>query len=51
LLTIALHDRLSGRPSRAHALLKFLKDISHKKDIWIATRAEIANFYYQSLVT
>jgi allantoinase len=50
LLTIALHDRLSGRPSRAHALLKFLNDIIHKKDIWIATRAEIAKFYYQSLL-
>ena len=49
LLTVALHDRLSGQPSRANALLRFLNDIKNKKDIWITTRADIATFYSESL--
>lgn len=48
LLTIGLHDRLSGRPSRAEAIHRFLQYIIDKPNVWITTRASIADFFQQS---
>ncbi|MDF1654497.1 MAG: polysaccharide deacetylase family protein [Coxiellaceae bacterium] len=45
LLTIGLHPRFSGRPSRAQALKKFVDLISAQPDIWICTRADIARYF------
>lgn len=45
LLTIGLHDRLSGHPSRATAIQQFLAYISKRSHVWVATRAQIADFW------
>ena len=46
LLTIALHERISGRPSRAQAIRDFLQYVQDKPRVWITTRAEIARFWH-----
>lgn len=45
LLTIALHDRLSGRPSRAHAVKQIINYLLQQPNTWITTRATIADFW------
>ena len=49
LLTIGLHGRFSGRPSRAHAIKCFLEYIAEKDNIWTPTRALIAEFYHREM--
>ncbi len=48
LLTIGLHERLSGRPSRTQALKLFLQMITDKPNLWICTRADIAEHWYNN---
>ena len=48
LLSIGLHLRIIGRPGRAHALERLLKYITAKPEVWIATRAQIAQHFVAS---
>jgi len=45
MMSVGLHCRLAGRPGRAAAVRKFLKYVSGKNDVWIATRIDIANHW------
>ena len=45
LLSIGLHLRIIGRPGRAHALDRLLDHLGSKPDVWIATRAQIAQHF------
>jgi len=42
LMSLALHDRLIGRPGRITGLMRFLDHVAGHPDVWIATGAEIA---------
>lgn len=45
MMSVGLHCRLAGRPGRAAAVRKFLKYVSGKDDVWVATRLDIANHW------
>ncbi len=45
LLSIGLHDRLIGRPARAVGLIKLLKHMQDKGDVWFCTGADIASHW------
>ena len=42
LMSLALHDRLIGRPARAAGLERFLDHVARHDRVWICTGAEIA---------
>jgi allantoinase len=44
-MTIGLHPRLSGQPSRSNALNQFLTYLSQFKNIWITRRIDIAHYW------
>jgi len=46
LLSIALHDRLTGRPARAAGLRKLLDYMRGFDDVWFCTGAEIARHWH-----
>jgi allantoinase len=45
MMTVAVHDRLTGRPGRASGLEKFLDHVSAQKRVWIARGVDIANHW------
>ena len=45
MMSVGLHCRIIGKPSRAHALDQFLKYASAKRGVWFARRDEIARFW------
>ncbi len=45
MMSVGLHCRLAGRPGRAAAVRKFLKYVSKKDDVWVATRLDIAKHW------
>ena len=45
MMSVGLHCRIIGKPSRAHALDQFLKYASAKGGVWFARRDEIARFW------
>ena len=45
LMSLALHDRLTGRPGRIAALIKFLDHITARERVWICTGREIAEHW------
>jgi peptidoglycan/xylan/chitin deacetylase (PgdA/CDA1 family) len=45
MMTIGLHNRIIGRPGRFKALQDFVKYISQKEGVWVATRTEIAESF------
>jgi peptidoglycan/xylan/chitin deacetylase (PgdA/CDA1 family) len=45
MMTIGLHNRIIGRPGRFKALQDFVKYISQKGGVWVATRTEIAESF------
>ena len=44
MMSISLHDRLSGRPSRVRSLERGLEHIMKHKGVWFARRDEIAKW-------
>jgi peptidoglycan/xylan/chitin deacetylase (PgdA/CDA1 family) len=48
MMTVALHDRIIGRPARAAGLLRFLDHVQKHDRVWIATGAEIANHWMKN---
>jgi putative urate catabolism protein len=45
MMSIGLHCRLAGRPSRAAALIRFLDHIAKYERVWTATRLDIARHW------
>ncbi|KAJ5901925.1 chitin deacetylase 1 [Penicillium taxi] len=45
MITIGLHCRIIGKPGRFAALRDFVKYISEKEGVWVATRTEIAEAF------
>lgn len=45
MLTVALHDRIIGRPARAAGLIRFLDHVLNHDKVWIATGDEIAQHW------
>ena len=45
LMSLALHDRLTGRPGRITGLVKFLDHIIGRDRVWICTGREIAEHW------
>jgi len=45
MLSIGLHLRISGRPGRANALARLLQHIASRREVWVATRIEIARHF------
>ena len=45
LMSLALHDRLTGRPGRTAGLVKFLDHIIGRDRVWICTGREIAEHW------
>lgn len=46
LMSIGLHDRLIGRPSRAVGLIKMLKHMRAREGVWFCTGRDIADHWY-----
>lgn len=42
LMTISLHNRVSGHPARFDAIWRFLSEHAGRRDIWFASRADVA---------
>ena len=47
MMSVGLHCRLVGRPGRAAGLSEFLDYAKSFDDVWICTREEIANHFYE----
>lgn len=45
LMTLGLHDRLIGRPARAPALVKILRHMRSRPDVWFCTGRDIAEHW------
>ncbi len=45
MMSIGLHCRLVGRPSRAATLARFMDYVASKPKVWVATREEIARHW------
>lgn len=45
MMSLALHDRLIGRPGRLTGLIRFLDHVSRHDRVWIATRQDIAEHW------
>lgn len=48
MMSAAFHVRISGRPGRFPALVKFINYIKEKDGVWVATREEIARFWLEN---
>jgi peptidoglycan/xylan/chitin deacetylase (PgdA/CDA1 family) len=47
LTSLALHDRLTGRPGRVTGLVKFLDHITARDRAWICTGRQIAEHWHR----
>ena len=45
MMSIGLHPRLSGRPARARALVRFMDHVQSHSDVWISRRVDIARHW------
>jgi allantoinase len=45
MLTVSLHNRVSGQPARFEAVARFLDMVGQHSDVWIAARSEIARHW------
>ena len=48
MMSVGLHCRIIGRPGRFQSLLKFLNYLDQFNDIWICSRKQIAEFWYEN---
>lgn len=49
MMSVGLHNRITGRPGRIVMLRKFLEYVKGFDDVWIATREEIAKHWIESV--
>jgi peptidoglycan/xylan/chitin deacetylase (PgdA/CDA1 family) len=45
MMSVGIHPRIVGKPGRARQLKRFLDYIAEKPDVWVCTRAEIAQHW------
>jgi peptidoglycan/xylan/chitin deacetylase (PgdA/CDA1 family) len=45
MMTVSLHSRISGQPSRFEAVTRFLDLVGSREDVWITGRSEIARHW------
>ncbi|KAM0752933.1 glycoside hydrolase/deacetylase [Meredithblackwellia eburnea MCA 4105] len=45
MMTVAMHNRILGKPARSRALKKFMEYIKDKPDVWVTTRADMAHHW------
>ena len=45
MMSVGIHCRLGGRPSRAMTLARFLDYVASKPKVWVATRRQIAEHW------
>jgi peptidoglycan/xylan/chitin deacetylase (PgdA/CDA1 family) len=45
MMTIPMHSRIVGKPGRSESLRNFMKYISEKEGVWVASRRDIAKHY------
>jgi putative urate catabolism protein len=48
MMSIGMHARILGRPGRIMAMRKFLQYISKFDDVWLCTRGQIAEHWYEN---
>jgi peptidoglycan/xylan/chitin deacetylase (PgdA/CDA1 family) len=48
LMSLALHDRLIGRPGRAVGLIRFLEHVRKHDRVWICTGRDIAEHWHKT---
>jgi peptidoglycan/xylan/chitin deacetylase (PgdA/CDA1 family) len=48
LMNVGIHVRISGRPGRTRALQRFLEYTSKKKDVWVARRVDVAEWWIRT---
>lgn len=49
MMSVGLHCRLSGRPGRARALVRFLDHVSKHPQVWVARRSDIADHWHKTM--
>jgi peptidoglycan/xylan/chitin deacetylase (PgdA/CDA1 family) len=47
MMTVALHDRIIGRPARAQGLVRFLEHVRKHDRVWLTTGEEVARHWMQ----
>lgn len=47
MMSVGMHMRLLGNPSRAMGMKRFLDHVMSRKDVWITRRIEIAKHWYE----
>ena len=48
MMSVGLHCRIAGRPGRAAAVERFLDYVAARRDVWVATRLDIARHWRQA---
>ena len=48
MMSVGLHCRLIGRPTRMQSLIRFLDYVQNFDDVWICRRDEIADYWYKN---
>lgn len=48
LMTVSLHNRISGQPSRFEGISRFLDGVARHADVWIASRGDVARHWIET---
>jgi peptidoglycan/xylan/chitin deacetylase (PgdA/CDA1 family) len=48
MMTVSLHNRISGQPSRFEGIARFLDEVLRHEDVWIASRGDIARHWIKT---
>ncbi len=48
MMTVSLHNRISGQPSRFEGIARLLDEISRHPDVWIASRGDVARHWMKT---
>lgn len=48
LMTVSLHNRISGQPSRFEGIARFLDQVLRHPDVWLASRGDVARHWIKT---
>ncbi len=48
MMSVGMHARILGRPGRIMAMRRFLEYVKTFDDVWLCTRNEIADHWYEN---
>jgi len=48
LMTVSLHNRISGQPSRFEGISRFLDEVSRHSSVWLASRGDVARHWIKT---